>query len=81
MNASIAALSNCPPFTEFFRSVSSLAPFASRTFENGAEPPVSRSLRRLIQSLWAEERGGAINPYLFIQVSDLTLFPPTFTNF
>uniref|UniRef100_A0A8R1XXR7 ubiquitinyl hydrolase 1 n=1 Tax=Onchocerca volvulus TaxID=6282 RepID=A0A8R1XXR7_ONCVO len=66
MNAAIQALSNCSPFSDFFRSLDSLASFASKILDNNREPPVSRSFRCLLQALWSEERTGYINPQLFL---------------
>uniref|UniRef100_A0A1I7VQC1 Ubiquitin carboxyl-terminal hydrolase n=1 Tax=Loa loa TaxID=7209 RepID=A0A1I7VQC1_LOALO len=66
MNAAIQALSNCPPFSDFFRSVDSVASFASKILDNNGEPPVSRSFRCLLRSLWSEERSRCINPQLFL---------------
>ncbi|KAL3990966.1 Ubiquitin carboxyl-terminal hydrolase family protein [Acanthocheilonema viteae] len=66
MNAAIQALSNCPPFSDFFRSVDSIASFASKVLDNNREPPVSRSFRCLLQALWSEERSRCINPQLFL---------------
>ncbi|VDO34512.1 unnamed protein product [Onchocerca flexuosa] len=66
MNAAIQALSNCSPFSDFFRSLDSLASFASKISDNNGEPPVSRSFRCLLQALWSEERTSYINPQLFL---------------
>ncbi|CAG9534301.1 unnamed protein product [Cercopithifilaria johnstoni] len=66
MNAAVQALSNCPPFSDFFRSLDSVASFASKMLDNNAEPPVSRSFRCLLQALWSEERSRCINPQLFL---------------
>lgn len=67
MNAAIQALSNCHPFSDFFRSVDSIAPFASKILDNG-EPPVSHSFRCLLQALWSEERIRCVNPQHFLAV-------------
>ncbi|VDM19866.1 unnamed protein product [Wuchereria bancrofti] len=66
MNAAIQALSNCPPFSDFFRSLDSIASFASKMLDNNGEPPISRSFRCLLQALWSEERNRCINPQLFL---------------
>uniref|UniRef100_A0A915PKR3 Ubiquitin carboxyl-terminal hydrolase n=1 Tax=Setaria digitata TaxID=48799 RepID=A0A915PKR3_9BILA len=69
MNAAIQALSNCPPFSEFFRSLDSIGSFASKILDDNGEPPVSRSFRCLLQALWSEERNRCINPqFLLAQV-------------
>ncbi|VDK85593.1 unnamed protein product [Litomosoides sigmodontis] len=66
MNAAIQALSNCPPFSDFFRSLDSAASFASKILDDDGEPPVSHSFRCLLHALWSEERNRCIDPQHFI---------------
>ncbi|MCP9265150.1 Ubiquitin carboxyl-terminal hydrolase 20 [Dirofilaria immitis] len=66
MNAAIQALSNCPPFSDFFRSLDSVSSFASKILDNNEEPPILRSFRCLLQALWSEERTRYVNPQFFL---------------
>uniref|UniRef100_A0A158R3V6 ubiquitinyl hydrolase 1 n=1 Tax=Syphacia muris TaxID=451379 RepID=A0A158R3V6_9BILA len=62
MNAALQALSNCLPLAEYFRSVSSLAPFAAHPLSTDYEPPLSRAFRTLLQTIWSRNRNGFTNP-------------------
>ncbi|VDD92714.1 unnamed protein product [Enterobius vermicularis] len=66
MNAALQTLSNCTPLAEYFRSASSMAPFASHCFSRTVEPPVSRSFRLLLQSIWSRGRSGCTSPQLLL---------------
>ncbi|KJH46935.1 ubiquitinyl hydrolase 1 [Dictyocaulus viviparus] len=55
-NASIQVLSNCPPFSEYFRDKEDLRPFANR------EPLVANTVAYLFQKLWSAKREPAVFP-------------------
>ncbi|KAJ1372594.1 Ubiquitin carboxyl-terminal hydrolase 33 [Parelaphostrongylus tenuis] len=55
-NASIQVLSNCPPFSDYFRDKEDLRPYANR------EPLVANTMALLIQQLWSAKREPAVFP-------------------
>ncbi|EPB79699.1 ubiquitinyl hydrolase 1 [Ancylostoma ceylanicum] len=55
-NAAIQVLSNCPPFSDYFRDKGDLRPYATR------EPLVSNTMALLIQKLWSAKREPAVFP-------------------
>ncbi|CAJ0609933.1 unnamed protein product [Cylicocyclus nassatus] len=55
-NAAIQVLSNCPPFSDYFRDKGDLRPYATR------EPLVSNTMALLIQKLWSAQREPAVFP-------------------
>uniref|UniRef100_A0A9J2Q9K9 ubiquitinyl hydrolase 1 n=1 Tax=Ascaris lumbricoides TaxID=6252 RepID=A0A9J2Q9K9_ASCLU len=67
LNAAVQALSNCAPLADLFRSSATMAPFSSQlAFSRGSEPPVSRSFRLLLQSIWSPARSGCTSPHLLL---------------
>ncbi|VDM52666.1 unnamed protein product [Angiostrongylus costaricensis] len=55
-NASIQVLSNCPPFSDYFRDKEDLRPYATH------EPLVAHTMVQLIQKLWSAKREPAVFP-------------------
>ncbi|KAE9413545.1 hypothetical protein Angca_005155 [Angiostrongylus cantonensis] len=59
-NASIQVLSNCPPFSDYFRDKEDLRPYATR------EPLVAHTMAQLIQKLWSDKREPAVFPKVLL---------------
>ncbi|PAV81480.1 hypothetical protein WR25_16616 isoform J [Diploscapter pachys] len=55
-NAVIQSLSNCPPFSDFFRGKGDLRQFSIR------EPRAANTMAQLIQNLWSAQRLPSISP-------------------
>ncbi|ETN82644.1 hypothetical protein NECAME_01929 [Necator americanus] len=66
-NAAIQVLSNCPPFSDYFRDKGDLRPYATR------EPLVSNTMALLIQKLWSSKREPAVFPKALLIVSSSSI--------
>lgn len=59
-NAAIQLLSNCTPFSEFFRYKSTLKPYAIN------QSGMSNAFAQMIQKIWAEKRQSSVSPNLVL---------------
>ncbi|GMT31637.1 hypothetical protein PFISCL1PPCAC_22934, partial [Pristionchus fissidentatus] len=64
-NAALQALTNCPPFSDYFRRKSTLGAFAgggSSAGSGGHPPLVSAAFMQLMQKMWSVDRAPALYP-------------------